>query len=83
MERRRFNNQQSQRLYQARLTLHAIQGGGAMSPTSSEIIAANKVISETTDEKVKVVAQAKVEDAYNVNQGLTGSNTWFRVNLPE
>lgn len=77
-------NESVQKLYQARLTLSTIRGGGSMSPTrKKEIIAdANKIISEITDENVQLAVEAKLDDAHNTNQGSTYSNKWCLVKIP-
>ena len=73
---------QVQKLYQARLTLSAIFGGGAMSPTPSEIKSANEIVSEITNRDVRLAVEAKLDDAHNVNQGVTGSSKWWLVKFP-
>ena len=68
---------QVQRLYQARLTLSAICGCGAMLPTPREIKSACEVNSAITDPNVRLAVEAKMDAAHNVNQGVTGSNKWW------
>ena len=53
-----------------------------MSPTAREIKAANEVNSQITDENVRLADEAKIEAAHRVNQGSTGSHTWWYVKLP-
>lgn len=81
-EARALFDSQVEKLYQARLTLSAICGGGAMSPTPREIKSANEVNSEITDENVRLAVEAKLDDAHNVNQGATGSDKWWLVKFP-